>query len=143
MGKEAAEDPFCSCNIFGAQGRALKQNKKLANNLVSSGPPPGVAYDVPQIAELNTSSLEHESTRVNLGRRALLSQSLAQGNFYFSHKFTTAGATGREGPSLAALQDAYADKAWAQDPSVLKSDSGIQIWTVQQSGTYRIEAQVS
>ena len=53
--------------------------------------------------------------------------------------FTPANATGRLGPTLAALQDAvsYKMQGWTQDTRFLNmAVQGVQIWTVPQSGMY-------
>jgi len=57
-----------------------------------------------------------------------------------SHTFTTASAVGPNGPTLSQLRTAYAGVPWAQDALLLDSSSGIQLWTVPHSGTYRIQA---
>lgn len=55
--------------------------------------------------------------------------------------FTNAGASGRFGPSLANALSAYNTTAntWLTDTSFFNATSGIQFWTVPQTGTYRIE----
>ena len=54
--------------------------------------------------------------------------------------FTPAGATGRNGPSLANVQSAYTSAAWASNTSNLTVVSGVQKWTVPKTGLYRIQA---
>jgi hypothetical protein len=55
--------------------------------------------------------------------------------------FTPGGVEGREGPTLAQLRTAYATSAWTQEGSNLGvAPQGHQLWTVPQSGTYRITA---
>jgi hypothetical protein len=57
---------------------------------------------------------------------------------FSSHTFTTAGATGRLGPSLAQLQSSYSSTIWASNTSYLNSNNGTQIWTVPKTGNYQI-----
>ncbi len=52
--------------------------------------------------------------------------------------FTTCGATGANGPSMAQCNAAYANTPLAGKVTI--SGSGIQQWTVPATGTYRIEA---
>jgi hypothetical protein len=59
---------------------------------------------------------------------------------FASHTFTTAGTTGRLGPSLASLQSTYSSQAWAQNTLYFDTSAGRQIWTVPATGTYSIEA---
>ena len=51
--------------------------------------------------------------------------------------FTTAGATGRFGPTQAQLDTAYTGTSLA---GIVTGNAGIQQWVVPTSGTYRIEA---
>ena len=60
----------------------------------------------------------------------------------FEHTFTNAGATGRTGPTLTQLQNAYSSTSWASDTNKLSLKSntqGYQLWTVPTTGTYEIE----
>ena len=61
---------------------------------------------------------------------------------FTSHIFTNCGVTGRLGPTLAQMQSAYADVAWAQNTSFLSQGAyqGYQKWTVPETGVYLIEA---
>lgn len=58
----------------------------------------------------------------------------------FSHRFTNAGATGRNGPSLNQCRSAYSGEQWVEDENQFTVENGIQIWTVPVTGTYRITA---
>jgi hypothetical protein len=61
----------------------------------------------------------------------------------FSFTFTSAGLTGRTGPSLAQLLDSYntTDNPWLLDDSQFSMiTNGYQLWTVPSSGSYRIIA---
>lgn len=58
---------------------------------------------------------------------------------FSSHTFTNAGLNGRIGPTQAQMQAAYSSVSWAQDQTNLSNLNGIQVWTVPQSGYYRIE----
>ena len=59
----------------------------------------------------------------------------------FSHIFTTAGATGRNGPTLAQIRSAYSNASWAQDSNYLNmTTQGIQEWKVPVTGSYSILA---
>ena len=59
---------------------------------------------------------------------------------FSSHTFTHCGQTGSTGPSLSQCRSAYSGAAWAQDSARFDVTSGIQLWTVPQTGTYRITA---
>ena len=62
---------------------------------------------------------------------------------FTSHNFTNASKTGRTGPTLSAVRSAYSTAAWAQDITnnwLNMSTTGIQEWTVPQTGQYTIEA---
>jgi hypothetical protein len=59
---------------------------------------------------------------------------------FTTHTFTNAGATGRNGPPLTQVQEAYIAATWAQDTLYLKMETqGIQEWTVPATGSYSIE----
>jgi hypothetical protein len=52
--------------------------------------------------------------------------------------FTTAGIYGRTGPSLFQLQSAYSATSWTQNTAYFSSElSGVQTWTVPQTGNYQ------
>jgi hypothetical protein len=54
--------------------------------------------------------------------------------------FTTAGVSGRTGPSLTQLKAAYSP-SWTDDTSYLNVvTTGFQLWTVPEDATYRIKA---
>jgi len=58
---------------------------------------------------------------------------------FTSHTFTNAGATGRYGPTLTQLRNAYTP-SWTDDTNYLNVvTQGIQQWTVPETGTYEIE----
>ena len=61
---------------------------------------------------------------------------------FTSHKFTNAGATGRLGPTLSQVKNAYSSASWAQNNNFLNmaNDNGIQLWTVPVTGNYTIQA---
>jgi len=62
---------------------------------------------------------------------------------FSSHTFTTAGKYGRFGPSLAELRSAYSP-SWTDNTNYLNvTSTGIQKWTVPQTGTYTITARGS
>jgi hypothetical protein len=57
------------------------------------------------------------------------------------HTFTTAGKTGREGPTLQEVKQAYSGVNWAQNSEFLNmTKQGIQEWKVPATGTYKIIA---
>ena len=60
------------------------------------------------------------------------------GQVQASYLFTTASATGRAGPTQAAINSDYSGTSLAGLVTV--TGSGIQNWTVSQTGTYRITA---
>ena len=55
---------------------------------------------------------------------------------FSSFTFTNAGKTGREGPTLAQCQSAYAGQVWLNNYFNV-SNQGIQEWTVPKSGNYQ------
>ena len=62
---------------------------------------------------------------------------------FTSFQFTTGGMTGREGPTRAILLSGYNTSAytWLNDTSLYDVDSnarGVQMFTVPETGTYRI-----
>lgn len=60
---------------------------------------------------------------------------------FTSFTFTNAGATGTTGPTLSQIQSAYSATSWTQSTAYLNmTTQGIQLWTVQQNGTYQIIA---
>ena len=59
---------------------------------------------------------------------------------YTIHTFTNAGATLRDGPSLAQCRSAYST-TWDENSSYFNmTTNGIQLWTVPRDGTIRITA---
>ena len=59
---------------------------------------------------------------------------------FSSFTFTNAGATGRTGPTLTQLRNTYS-ASWTDDTNYLDvTSTGIQLWTVPKTGSYRIEA---
>jgi hypothetical protein len=68
--------------------------------------------------------------------------SVEQGLYSFvSHTFTPAGATGRFGPTLAQCRSAYSSASWTQNTGFFNMlTQGYQLWTVPQTGSYRIDA---
>ncbi len=59
---------------------------------------------------------------------------------FTTHTFTSAGTTGKNGPTLTACKTAYSNQTWAQNSNYLNmTTNGIQIWTVPTTGTYSIE----
>jgi len=59
---------------------------------------------------------------------------------YTTHTFTNAGATLRDGPSLAQCRSAYST-TWDENSSYFNmTTNGIQLWTVPRDGTVRITA---
>jgi hypothetical protein len=56
------------------------------------------------------------------------------------HKFTTAGKTGRFGPTLEEVKKAYSNVSWAQNIEFLNVKDGIQEWKVPETGKYIIRA---
>lgn len=59
---------------------------------------------------------------------------------FISHTFTNANAEGRFGPTLSQCRSAYSNTEWASNTDFFNVSSGIQIWTVPETGIYRIEA---
>jgi hypothetical protein len=59
---------------------------------------------------------------------------------FTTHTFTNAGQSGRTGPTLTQLRNAYTP-SWTDNTNYLNVvTQGIQEWTVPDTGTYRIEA---
>jgi len=73
---------------------------------------------------------------------SLLQIPVAKANLYSftSHTFTNCGATGRLGPSTSNCTSAYSIAAWASNTSFFNTSSGIQLWTVPRTATYRFTA---
>jgi hypothetical protein len=61
---------------------------------------------------------------------------------YTPHTFTTAGASGRTGPTLSAVRTEYANAGatWASSHVNMTNNNGIQLWTVPATGSYTIRA---
>ena len=59
---------------------------------------------------------------------------------FTSHTFTTAGQTGRTGPTLPQVRSWYASAGTWVNVYINMTTTGIQEWTVPATGTYRIEA---
>jgi hypothetical protein len=60
---------------------------------------------------------------------------------FTSHTFTTAGKSGKSGPTLNEVKNAYSNVSWAQNSDFLNmKKEGIQEWTVPVSGNYTIRA---
>lgn len=62
---------------------------------------------------------------------------------FSSHTFTTAGSTGRYGPTLTQCVSSYTSEdasVWANDPLFFDVQNGSQIWTIPADGAYRIRA---
>ena len=64
--------------------------------------------------------------------------------FYYpfsSHTFTSAGVTGRIGPTLAQMISAYSGTTWVNNTEFFNTlIDGYQLWTVPITGNYRIKA---
>jgi len=74
--------------------------------------------------------------------RRLASVSLALYEFTTA-TFTNGGQEGREGPSLTQARNGLSvtgNDSWKNNTAFFNIDNGIQLWTVPQDGTYRIEA---
>lgn len=60
---------------------------------------------------------------------------------FTDHLFTSAGATGRYGPTLSQIQSAYSYTSWASNTAYLNmTTQGVQEWSVPKTATYRITA---
>jgi len=59
---------------------------------------------------------------------------------YTSHTFTTAGVSGRTGPTLNDVRNAYVGATWASSYVNMANNDGIQLWTVPKTGSYEIRA---
>jgi len=60
---------------------------------------------------------------------------------FTSHTFTNCGATGQNGPTLANCTSSYSSASWTSNTDYFNmTTTGIQEWTVPDSGTYKIEA---
>ncbi len=58
-----------------------------------------------------------------------------------SHGFSSATATGLNGPTLGQCQTAYSAAPWASNTAFLNMyEQGIQVWTVPVTANYKIEA---
>lgn len=59
---------------------------------------------------------------------------------FTSHTFTACGATGRTGPTTLNCTSSYSSATWASNTSYFNTSSGIQLWTVPSTASYRITA---
>ena len=59
---------------------------------------------------------------------------------FSSHTFTSCGATGQSGPSLASCTSSYSGTNWISSTSNFNVTAGIQSWTVPGTGSYTIDA---
>ena len=60
---------------------------------------------------------------------------------FSSHTFTSAGISGKTGPTLTQLINAYVGNVWTINTEFFYSVyEGYQLWTVPQTGNYRIKA---
>lgn len=73
---------------------------------------------------------------------SIISIESAQASLYSftTHTFTPCGATGQNGPTTINCTSAYSAAAWAPNSSYFTTSSGIQLWTVPTTGTYRVTA---
>jgi hypothetical protein len=101
---------------------------------VISGSTPG--GNTNEIATLVLNAIS-ANTLQNATREFTLSL-LAQLFAFTSHTFTNAGATGRDGPSLAQCRAAYST-TW-DETYLTMTTNGIQRFEIPKSGTYRITA---
>jgi len=58
---------------------------------------------------------------------------------FSNHTFTNCSQTGRTGPTVTACQSAYST-TWDENSSFYNATSGIQLWTVPETGIYTIRA---
>ena len=59
---------------------------------------------------------------------------------FSSHTFTSCGASGRSGPTLAQCKSAYSAASWAKNINYLNVSGGIESWTAPATGVYEITA---
>ncbi|MFT6143603.1 MAG: hypothetical protein ACJAZO_001503 [Myxococcota bacterium] len=59
---------------------------------------------------------------------------------FVTHTFSTCGSTGQTGPTLDSCRSAYTTD-WDETDSFNMDVDGIQLWTVPQTGLYRVVAQ--
>lgn len=73
---------------------------------------------------------------------SILSIESAQAGLYAftSHTFTPCGATGTVGPTTGNCLTAYSGATWTSNSSFFSTSSGIQMWVVPTTATYRITA---
>ncbi len=92
---------------------------------------------------LDTATLNYALGRygANIGTIRVFWESLPLYAFT-SHIFTTAGVTGRDGPTLAQCTSAYSAASWTSNTAYFNvSTQGVQEWTVPEDGTYQIKAE--
>lgn len=72
----------------------------------------------------------------------LISPPAARASLYSftSHIFTPCGKSGSTGPLITDCQSAYSSTSWKSNTALFNVSSGIQLWTVPSTGTYRITA---
>jgi len=59
---------------------------------------------------------------------------------FTTHTFNTCGSTGKTGPTTSACTTSYSAASWTANSSYFSTSSGIQLWTVPSTATYRITA---
>lgn len=95
----------------------------------------------PLISRISSAGIINSTSGFNIGRRR--PGGVAAGLYAFTNAtFTPGGQVGRFGPSLAqaisGLTGTEVD-TWKNNTSYFNTSSGIQLWTVPVTGTYRIE----
>lgn len=59
---------------------------------------------------------------------------------FTSHTFNTCGLSGQTGPTTSNCTSAYSGSSWTANTSYFNTSSGIQLWTVPTTATYRVAA---
>lgn len=59
---------------------------------------------------------------------------------FSSHTFTSCGASGKNGPTLAQCKTEYSGATWANNSNYLNVSGGIESWTAPATGLYQITA---
>ena len=127
----------CGANVFKPMRRFMAMGDTGLYTGVASGQPQrGVAFSY------SDDGVTWDAPVVNQGVEMINPLPLYS---FSTFTFTTAGTTGRTGPSLATLRAnvAYSSTSWATDTTnnyLNMARNGIQLWTVPVTGTYTIRA---
>ena len=131
---DALPTPFVSALTFDitpSSGVTIPDINPSDTSATIEGLDPETTYELTLTADAAGETVAHTTTFSTGGLYA-----------FSAVTFTTAGNTGRTGPSLTQTLASYDTTAnpWLTDPAFYDVAAGIQHWTVPSDGHYRIEA---